>query len=140
MICAVLFPWNKRELPTSLELLNGVFHFHPEIYEVHESNPQDDSNLREGKLYFHVDEESKDDHDLVEKPCLNSIFEMGHPGENDQWTFEDCRKFYEWLQPIMYPTVIVATFGFKFSPDAIFMLTQLAPGWVGGALTAGVFT
>ncbi|CAB4019936.1 Poly [ADP-ribose] polymerase 3 [Paramuricea clavata] len=146
-ICAVIFPWDKKELPTPLELVDGVFHFHPEINEYYSSNP------RENKLHFHIPrnehniddsdvdyDEDDEDHDTDEKPCLNSIFGMDFPHQDEQWKYEDSRKFYEWLQPIMYPSVDIFVGDQKFNPVAIFMLAQLAPGWVGGALTAATWT
>ncbi|CAB3998145.1 Hypothetical predicted protein [Paramuricea clavata] len=148
-ICAVILPWDKKELPTPLELLNGVFHFHPEIYEYYTSHPQDKGEIRENKLHFHIRPDNFDDsdydadageHDLTEKPCLNRIFGMDFAEEDELWKFKDSRKFYEWLQPIMYPSVTVYAGEDKFNPVAVFMLTQLAPGWVGGALTAVNYT
>ncbi len=151
-ICAVLFPWDKKELPTPLELLNGVFHFHPEIYEYYASHPEKKGDLRENKLYFHIrpnmvddsdedaehdsDEDIEHDHDMETKPCLNRFFGMCYPGKDEQWMFEDSRKFYEWLQTIMHPSVTIYAGEDKLNPIAMFMLTHLAPGWVGGALTA----
>ena len=145
-ICAVLFPWDKKELPTPLELLNGVFHFHPEIYEYYASHPEEKGELRENKLYFHIrpnddsDEDAEEDHDLETKPCLNRIFGMSFPSIDEEWKFKDSRKFYEWLQPIMHPSVTIYAGEDKFNPVAVFMLTHLAPGWVGGALTAVTYT
>ena len=144
-ICAVLFPWDKKELPTPLELLNGVFHFHPEIYEYYASHPEEKGELRENKLYFHIrpnddsDEDVEEDHDLETKPCLNRIFGMSFPSIDEEWKFKDSRKFYEWLQPIMHPSVTIYAGEDKFNPIAVFMLTHLAPGWVGGALTAFIY-
>ena len=146
-ICAVVFPWDKK-LPTPLELLNGVFHFHPEIFEYYARYPRDKGKLREEKLHFHTrpndvddsDEDTKnEDHDIERKPCLNSIFGMDFPRENDQWKFKGSRKFYEWLQPIMHPSLTIYAGEDKFNPIVVFMLTHLAPGWVGGALTAFIY-
>ena len=133
--------------------MNGIFHFHPEIYEYYTSHPEDKGYLRENKLHFHIRrnehniddsdvdyDEDDDDHDSEEKPCLNSIFGMGFPDQDEQWMYEDSRKFYEWLRPIMYPSFAIYVGGLKFNPVAIFMLAQLAPGWVGGALTAATWT
>ena len=148
-ICVVLFPWNKQELPTPLELLNGVFHFHPEIYEYYSSNPERKGHFRRNKLFFHIRpnkyvdpdfDEDTDDHDLKEKPCLNRILGMDFPDEDEQWKFEDSRTFYEWLQPIMCPSITIYAGEDKFNPVAVFMLTNLAPGWVGGVLTAVTYT
>ncbi len=147
-ICAVIFPWDKKELPTPLELLNGVFHFHPEIFEYYTSQPEKKGELRENKLYFHIrpndvddsDDDAEEDHDLDTKPCLNRIFGMDFPRKDEQWKFNDSRKFYEWLQPIMHPSVTIYVGEDKFNPVAVFMLTHLAPGWVGGALTAVIYT
>jgi hypothetical protein len=133
--------------------VNGIFHFHPEIYEYYTSHPEDKGYLRENKLHFHVRrnehniddsdadyDEDDGDHDLEEKPCLNSIFGMDFPNQDEQWKYEDSRKFYEWLRLIMYPSVAIYVGDQKFNPVAIFMLAQLAPGWVGGALTAATWT
>jgi hypothetical protein len=149
-ICVVLFPWNKEELPTPMELLNGVFQFHPAIYKYYASSPGDKGELRENKLFFHIrrneyevgdSDEEVDDHDLDGKPCLNRILGMDFPNEDEKWKYEDSRKFYEWLQPIMCPSVTMYVGDDdKFNPVVVFMLTHLAPGWVGGVLTAVVYT
>ena len=127
-ICAVLFPWDKQELPTPLEILQGVFHFHPEICEHYTSNYEDKGQY---KLYSEVE-----DHDPDDKPSLNMIFDMTAPKQDEQWRLRDSEAFYEWSQVVMYPSVTVCAGEDKFNPVAKFMLTRLAPGWVGGALTA----
>ncbi|CAB3986613.1 Hypothetical predicted protein [Paramuricea clavata] len=147
--CVVIFPWDKKEPPKPLELVNGIFHFNPEKFS------KDKCYLR-SKLHFHVRrnyghnidgsdidyDEDDDDHDSEEKPCLNSIFGMDFPDQDEQWKYEDSRKFYEWLRPIMdtsvaiYVGVRVRVKRDRINPPATFMLTQLAPGWVGGTLSA----
>ncbi|XP_028397307.1 uncharacterized protein LOC114521091 isoform X2 [Dendronephthya gigantea] len=148
-ICAVLFPWDKEDLPTPLELLDEIFHFHPEIFAYYTNHPNDKGELRKNKLHFHLvrdntsdssDYEEDEEHDLDEKPCLNRIFGMDFPDKYTMWKFEDSQKFYEWLQPIMYPSLTVYAGEDKFNPVAVFMVTHLAPGWVGGALTAVTYT
>jgi hypothetical protein len=150
-ICVVLFPWNKEELPTPMELLNGVFQFHPAIYKYYASSPGDKGELRENKLFFHLrrnryeDSDCDEDdyeHDLEENPCLNRVLGMDHyyPDEDKQWKYEESRKFYEWLQPIMHPSVTMYAGEDKLNPVVVFMLTHLAPGWVGGVLTAVNYT
>ncbi|CAB4008005.1 Hypothetical predicted protein [Paramuricea clavata] len=141
-ICVVIFPWDKQELPTPQELVNGFFHFHPKISEYYTSHPEDKGQLKKCKLDFHIpqhnmdysdsDEEADEDHECEAKPCLNRVFAMN---DNKQDKLRDLRAFYEWLQSIMYPSVTVYLDDDKITPDAVFMLTQLAPGWVGGALT-----
>ena len=131
-----------------MELLNGVFNFHPKIYEEYESDPKDLGRLRRKKLHYHIrpDDESDDDfedvneHDLDEKPCLNQIFGTCSPGPDEKWKNEDSRKFFKWLQPIMCPSVSIFVGDGKLNPIVMFMLTHLAPGWVGGALTGAVCT
>jgi hypothetical protein len=100
-------------------------------------------------LFFHVrrnkhedddSDEEDDEHDLDEKPCLNRILGMSFPNEDEKWKYEDSRKFYEWLQPIMCPSVTMYVGAEKFNPVVVFMLTHLAPGWAGGVLTAVVYT
>ncbi|XP_028397377.1 uncharacterized protein LOC114521158 [Dendronephthya gigantea] len=149
-ICAVLFPWDKEDLPTPLELLDEIFHFHPEIFAYYTNHPNDKGELRKNKLHFHLlvpdnasdssDYEEDEEHDLEEKPCLNRIFGMDFPDKDTMWMCEDSQKFYEWLQPIMYPSLTVYAGEDKFNPVAVFMVTHLAPGWVGGALTAVTYT
>ena len=144
-ICAVIFPWDKKELPTPLELQKEIFNFHPQIFEFYTNNPEKNvGELREDKIYFHVrssddDDEDDDEHDFEIK-CLNSIFGMSYPTEDEQWMYEDSRKFYEWLQSIMCPSVFIYVGEEKFNPVGIFLLAQLAPGWVGGAMTAATWT
>ena len=131
-----------------MELLNGVFNFHPKIYEQYESDPADKGRLRLEKLHYHIrpDDESDDEdedvneHDLDEKPCLNQIFGTCFPAPDEKRKKEDSQKFLEWLQPIMCPSVTIFVGDGKLNPIVIFMLTYLAPGWVGGALTAAVWT
>ena len=144
----MLFPWHKEELPTPMELLDGVFHFHPAMYEYYASHPKQKGILEEQKLFFHIciqphknyDDplgyECANEHHEDEKLCLNYIFGMRHLYEGDQLKYEDSRKFYEWLQSLMCPSVTIHTPENKFNPVAVFMLTHLTPGWVGGVLTA----
>ncbi|XP_028397376.1 uncharacterized protein LOC114521157 isoform X2 [Dendronephthya gigantea] len=148
-ICAVLFPWDKEDLPTPLELLDEIFHFHPQIFAYYFNYPNDMGELQENKLNFHLvrdntpdssDYEEDEEHDLDEKPCLNRICEMDFPDKDTMQKFEDCQKFYKWLQPIMDPSLTVYAGEEKFNPVAVFMVTHLAPGWVGGALTAVTYT
>ena len=144
-ICTVIFPWEKKELPTPLELLKEVFHFHPAIYEYYAEHPEDKGELRQDKLYFHgrpsnIDDSDDGEHDVSEQFCLNRIFGMDFPGEDEKWKFKDSRKSYEWLQPIMHPCVIVYAGEYELNPVVVFMLTHLAPGWVGGALTSVIYT
>ena len=149
-IGTVIFPWEKTELPTPIQLLKEVFHFHPAIFEYYEQNPGKKGELRQHKLHFHtrpdnVDDsdydEDEDEHDVSEQPCLNRIFGMCYPhGDDERWIFKASQEFYAWLQPIMYPCVTVYAGEDKLNPVAVFMLTQLAPGWVGGALTAVIYT
>ena len=54
--------------------------------------------------------------------------------------FEEAAKFYPWLQKIMVPTITVYAGEDKLNPVIVFFLTKLAPGWVGGALTAVNYT
>ena len=77
-------------------------------------------------LHYHDFDE---DHDLDDKPCLNRFF-----GFEDGLVPEE-EDFYEWLQPIMCPSVTVHAGYLKINPVGLFLLTQLAPGWVGGGLT-----
>ena len=65
---------------------------------------------------------------------------MDFPDEDEQWKFKDSRTFYEWLQPIMCPSVTIYAGEDKLNPVVVFMLTHLAPGWVGGVLTAVIYT
>ena len=130
-----------------MELLNGVFHFHPAIYEYYSNNAEDKGELRENKLFFHIRPNKYDDPNCDEdsdehgdKLCLNSIFGMDFPDEDEQWKFKDSRTFYEWLQPIMCPSVTIYAGEDKLNPVVVFMLTHLAPGWVGGVLTAVIYT
>jgi hypothetical protein len=148
-ICVVLFPWNKEELPTPMELLNDVFQFHPAIYEYYASSSGEKGELRKSKLSFHIrrnryedgdNDEDDYEHDLEEQPCLNRVLGMDFPDEDEQWKYVDSRNFYEWLQPIMCPSVTMYAGEDKFNPVAVFMLTHLAPGWVGGVLTAVTYT
>ncbi|CAB3985676.1 Hypothetical predicted protein [Paramuricea clavata] len=137
-ICAVIFPWDKQELPTTLELLNGVFHFHPEIYNHYaDLSPEGYSTLNENMLIFHIPQDVGLIHDCAIRPCLNSIFGVSAPKTDEPWRLRDSRAFYEWLQPIMCPSFTAYVGDDVFSPMALYMLTQLAPGWVGGALTSG---
>jgi hypothetical protein len=130
-----------------MELLDEIFHFHPALYEDYANYPEYKGILRESKLFFHVrpneyedpdcvDEYEDDPHDVDVEPCLNSILGMVLPNEDEQWKFEASRTFYEWLQPIMCPSVTMYAGDNIFNPVAVFMLTHLAPGWVGGVLTA----
>ena len=135
-----------------MELLNGVFHFQLAFYDYYTRNPDAKGELRENELFFHIPpnkyvnpdcDEDTDDHDLDEEPCLNRIFGMDSPCKDEQWKFEDSRTFYEWLQPIMCPSVIIPASiapyiieDPKCYPVAVFMLTHLAPGWVGGVLVS----
>ena len=145
-ICTVIFPWEKKELPTPLEL-KEVFHFHPEIYEYYAENPEDLGELRQDKLHFHVRrniddsdyDEDENEHHIREQPCLNRIFGMDFPFKDEKWKLTDSQKFYEWLQPIMHPCVTVFAGEDKLNPVIVFMLTHLAPGWVGGALTSVIY-
>ena len=139
----------KRVAYTPLELLKEVFHFHPAIYEYYAENPEDKGKLRQDKLHIHVRPSNVDDsdyneddgeHHVSQQLCLNSIFGMDFPGEDEKWKFTDSRKFYEWLQPIMYPCVTAYAGEDKLNPVVVFLLTHLAPGWVGGALTSVIFT
>ena len=139
-IGTVIFPWEKTELPTPIQLLKEVFHFHPAIFEYYEQNPGRKGELRQHKLYFHT-RPDEDEHDVSEQPCLNRIFGMCYPhGDDERWIFKASREFYAWLQAIMYPCVTVYAGDDKLNPVAVFMLTQLAPGWIGGALTAVIYT
>jgi hypothetical protein len=61
---------------------------------------------------------------------------MRHLYEGDQWKYEDSRKFYEWLQSLIFPSVTIHTPENTVNPVAVFMLSHLTPGWVGGVLTA----
>jgi hypothetical protein len=37
-----------------MELLDGVFHFHPAMYEYYASHPEQKGILEEQKLFFHI--------------------------------------------------------------------------------------
>jgi hypothetical protein len=88
-------------------------------------------------LDFHIPQDIGLLHDCAIAPCLNSIFGVSAPKKDELWRLRDSEAFYEWLQPIMCPSFTAYVGDEVFSPMALCMLTQLAPGWVGGALTSG---
>lgn len=146
-ICEVLFPWSEEELPGPTTILTKIFQFHPEICEQY-LNKDDQGERRSGKLHYHLpstpdgDDDDDNEHDLEDKPCLNRIFGFGSYSEEEgqSASLEEAHKFYTWLQKIMVPTITVYAGEEKLNPVAVFFLTKLAPGWVGGALTGVTYT
>ena len=142
-----MFPWEEDELPNAKTILTKIFHFHPEICEPYLDDENNEGGRRhDEELYYHLREEDDDEteeHDLTEKPCLNQIFGFGwFDGDDDEKSkmFEEAAKFYPWLQKVMVPTILVYAGEDKLNPVVVFFLTKLAPGWVGGALTAVNYT
>ena len=143
-IDVIVFPWNKEELPEPLEIMDGVFKFHPEICKYYINHPEEKGQLVKEMLYFHVpsgdsrENDEDGDHDLYQKPCLNSIFGMDFPNENEQWVIKESREFYKWLQSYMYPSLTVCIGEAVISPHLVLMISPLAPGWLGGTITGVV--
>lgn len=148
-ISVVLIPWKEDELPAPVDILTKIFHFHPEICEYYvTTRPEDKGELRTKELYFHVpnpspdsdDSDESEDHDFENNPCLNSIFGISGFDDDEEWKREELKKFFQWLQRIMVPSLRVDFGSDKLNPVLIFLITQLAPGWVGGALTGSTWT
>ena len=143
----MLFPLNKNGLPSGKEVLQDIFHVHPEIFHAYAQHGDDE--LRTEKLFYHLpvkgmsDEEYEEetDHDIEEKPCLNRIFGFStYETAEEEGSIEDVTEFYAWLQNIMVPTATIYGGIDKLNPVIVFFITNLAPGWVGGALTAVIYT
>ena len=132
------------ELPEPMKIMDGVFKFHPEICERYFTFPGKRSQVVKEMLCFHVrsgdpgEQSESADHILYQKPCLNSIFGMDYPKENEQWKIEDSRDFYEWLQSYMYPSLTICIGEPIICPFLVLMVSPLAPGWLGGTITAVV--
>ena len=50
------------------------------------------------------------------------------------------RPYMEWLQKLLVPSVMMCFGMEQMNPVPVFILTRLAPGWVGGFFTSVVCT
>ena len=82
---------------------------------------------------FHIDTAHRD----KSKMCLNSTFGRYDVSKYDK---EKEIEFCTWLQKIMVPSKRYRSGYHKLNPIVHFLITTLAPGWVGGALTGETWT
>ena len=132
----ILFPWEKNELPEATTVLKDIFHFHPDIH----GNTTDYDEI----LHFHLTDRSNRS-GLKSKPCLSQIFGISLCREweyasNDEETLVEQTTYLSWLQRVMLPTRRIKTGQTLFNPYVELFLTNLAPGWLGGTITAQLFT
>ena len=125
----VLIPWDDQRLPTEEEVYGDIFHFHPEILEEITAN----TSISQERLYFHVFSEHDSERD--DERCLNSVF-----GRSLDEPIQGEANFFTWLQSVMVPSCNYIAGDGKFNPVAHFLMTILAPGWVGGVLTGQTWT
>lgn len=119
LIETCLFPWSKDSLPSAQDMMS-MFHFNPEMHK----NPMEKTDIRGMKVEGDV---------------------RGHVSWNTLHTSYDVdiRKacsFFEWLQQIFSPCVRIGIGLESMNPIPCFILTHIAPGWVGGILSCSTCT
>ena len=73
--------------------------------------------------------------------CLNSTFGRLYDNAGPlPYDKEKEIEFCSWLQKIMVPSRRYRSGNLKLNPIVHFLITRLAPGWVGGALTGETWT
>ena len=119
LIETCLFPWSKDSLPSAQDMMS-MFHFNPEMHK----NPMEETDIKgmkvEGDVKGHVRWNTLDtSYDVdIRKAC----------------------SFFEWLQKIFSPCVRIGIGLESMNPIPCFILTHIAPGWVGGILSCSTCT
>lgn len=134
-IAVFLVPWDKDGVPDKRTLFSDIFHFHPAVWE-----DGLDSYIQESEdePLFHINS----GHTSKDKMCLNATFgrfydETRRPLVHDK---QEEIEFGSWLQKIMVSSKRYRSGENKLNPIVHFLITALAPGWVGGALTGETWT
>jgi hypothetical protein len=132
-IAVFLIPWNEDDLPGKSTLFNDIFHFHPAVWEKELSY---NNEVSEEEVLFHIDTGHTDQ----SKMCLNTTFGRFPEGRSSPYDTEKEIEFCSWLQKIMVPSRRYRSGDGILNPVVHFLITTLAPGWVGGALTGETWT
>ena len=113
-----LFPWGKENLPGSKDV-GSLFAF-------------DEHMCSENASYGDQEAEplEMEDDDLYLGKRIRS-FQRENPA---------ARPYMEWLQKLLVPSVMMCFGMEQMNPVPVFILTRLAPGWVGGFFTSVVCT
>lgn len=121
-----LFPWGKDTLPTADDIL-VMFKFHPEMHE----NPMVETVVENMHVY------SWDwEYNGVEK----RTFLRWNTLQTYKADPKKASRFYEWLEKIFSPMIRIGIGCHSMNPFPCFMLTHVAPGWVGGILSCAECT
>lgn len=114
-----LFPWEKEKLPGNNDV-GALFAFDEHMCS-------EDAAYGEEKDTEPLELETEEDDDQL---CLGeriTSFQTGNPA---------ARSYLEWLQKLFVPSVMMCFGMEQMNPVPVFILTQLAPGWVGGFFTS----
>jgi hypothetical protein len=133
-IAVFLIPWDKDGLPDKRTLFSDIFHIHPAIWK--DELCRNNQESQEEPL-FHIDTIHRD----KSKMCLNSTFgRLYHERRPLPHDMEKEIEFCSWLQKIMVPSRRYRSGNLELNPIVHFLITALAPGWVGGAVTGETWT
>lgn len=117
-----LFPWQQEILPDDKDIAR-IFTFNRQMMTPDASLAETEDNYLELTVeeYKHEKQYKLDG----EKICC---FDDGTKDSR-------CYDFIQWLRKIFVPTLYVYCGLDRMNPVPYFILTRLAPGWVGGFLT-----
>lgn len=127
LIEVCLFPWSKDILPSAEDIFS-MFNFHPEMHK----HPMVKNEIRKMEV-----DSTKQSSDGVE---------IGHVRWNTIQTsynvdVQKACRFFEWLEKIFTPKMSLFGIGCdQMNPIPVFILTHIAPGWVGGILSCATCT
>ena len=115
-----LFPWQQDTLPDDEDVAR-IFTFNEEM--VKNGNSASHAEMEDKVLELEIGVYSPTTMNLGEGIYAD---EYGNAGTLD---------FLRWLQKIFVPSVNIFLGSEKMNPVPYFILTRLAPGWVGGFIT-----
>ena len=119
-----LFPWEKRKLPGNKDV-GSLFAF-----DKHMCSKDAAGEMQEAEPLEMETDLDEDDDELILGERIRT-FEIENPA---------ARPYMEWLQKLLVPSVMMCFGMEQMNPVPVFILTRLAPGWVGGFFTSVVCT
>ena len=117
-----LFPWEKDHLPDDKDIAR-IFTFNKEMITPHASL----AKIQENYLELTVSEYMNEKRYCLDRQKICCVDD----GAKGSRYFD----FIQWLRKLFRPTVFIYVGLDRMNPVPYFILTQLAPGWMGGFLT-----